>query len=84
VGLGVVIRDHLGKMWAAKSQTRHGFLDPSAAEARATRMAVQLCIEMGIRQVQLEGDAMNVIAAINAKGGDTVNGAKLRGISIVF
>jgi hypothetical protein len=82
VGLGVVIRDHLGKMWAAKSQTRHGFLDPSAAEARATRMAVQLCIEMGIRQVQLEEDAMNVIAAINAKGGDT--GAKLRGISIVF
>jgi hypothetical protein len=79
VGLGVVIRDHLGKMWAAKSQTRHGFLDPSAAEAWAARMAVQLCIEMGTRQVQLEGDAMNVIAAINAEGGDTGEWGQITG-----
>jgi hypothetical protein len=39
VGLGVVIRDHLGTLWAVKSQTRHGFLDPSAAEAWVACMA---------------------------------------------
>jgi ribonuclease HI len=66
VGLGVIIRDHTGAMWAAKSQTRHGFLDPTAAEAWAALMAVQLCIEMGITHVQFEGDAENVVKAVKA------------------
>lgn len=33
-------------------------------------MAVQLCMEMGIRQVQLEGDAKNVIVAMNSEEPD--------------
>jgi hypothetical protein len=70
VGLEVIIRDHHGTMWVAKSQTRYGFLDPSTTEAWAALMVVQLCNEMGIRQVQLKGDAMNVIAAVNSGGTD--------------
>lgn len=49
VGIGVVIRDHQGKMWASKCQTCPGLLDPPAAEAVASFMAAQLCLEMGIR-----------------------------------
>ncbi|XP_059454982.1 uncharacterized protein LOC132185194 [Corylus avellana] len=66
VGLGAVLGDHQGKMWAAQSQTRHGFLDPSAVEALGALLAVQLCMEMGIQQVQLEGNAKNVIMAVNS------------------
>jgi ribonuclease HI len=66
VGLGVIIRDHLGRVWASKSQTRRGFLDPTTAETMAALLAIQLCCEMGIQRVQLEGDAKNVITAVNS------------------
>ena len=42
------------------------FWIPQAAETVAALMAAQLCIEMGIRQVQLEGDAKNVLVAVNS------------------
>jgi hypothetical protein len=51
VGLGTVIWDHQGRVWAAKSITWLGFLNPLAAEFLAAIMAVQLCNEMGIGQV---------------------------------
>ncbi|XP_059446669.1 uncharacterized protein LOC132178236 [Corylus avellana] len=57
VGLGVVIRDHHGKMWVARSLTRLGFMDHRAAETLAASMAVKLGTEMGFRKIQLEGDA---------------------------
>jgi ribonuclease HI len=66
VGLGVVIRDHWGKMWASKSQTKQGFLDPTTGEALAASMAAELCVEMGLSNVQLEGDAKNVVNAVLA------------------
>jgi hypothetical protein len=70
VGLGVIIRDHTRIIWAAKSQTRHGFLDPTIAEAWAVLMVVQLCNKMGITRIQFEGDAKNVINVVKADGSD--------------
>ncbi|XP_059436153.1 uncharacterized protein LOC132169082 [Corylus avellana] len=46
--------------------TRRGFLDPTSAETLAAIMAVQLCTEMGMKQVQLEGDAKVVVDAVNS------------------
>lgn len=66
LGLGAVIWDHQGRMWASKSLTCHGFLDPTTAETMAATMAVQLCYEMGIMQVHLEGDAKNVVDDVNS------------------
>jgi hypothetical protein len=43
VGLGVVIRDHQGRMWASQSRTVRGFLDPKTGELLAALMAVHLC-----------------------------------------
>ncbi|KAE8075715.1 hypothetical protein FH972_014408 [Carpinus fangiana] len=40
----------------------------------AALMAAQLCIEMGIRQVQLEGDAKNAIVAVNSGEPDESGG----------
>lgn len=66
VGLRVVIRDHQGRMWVAKSVTRLGFLEPTTAETLAASMATQLCTEMGFMQVQLEGDAKVVVDAVTS------------------
>jgi hypothetical protein len=66
VGLGAVIGDHQGRMWAAKSLTRLGLLDPLAAETIVATMAAILCNEMGIRQVQPKGDAKEVVDAVNS------------------
>jgi ribonuclease HI len=65
LGLGAVIRDHNGFMCASKSLTRPGMLDPTAAKALAAIMAISLYNELGIRQVLLEGDARNVVEAVN-------------------
>jgi hypothetical protein len=51
VGLGVIIRDQQGKVWASKCQTKQGFLDPTTGEAMAALMAAELCMEMGISKV---------------------------------
>lgn len=67
IGLGVVIRDHLGQMYASKSQTRHGYLEPVAAEAMAALLASLLCCEMRLQQVMLEGDAKVIVDAVNAR-----------------
>lgn len=65
LAFGLVIRDHHETMWTSRSKTRRGFLDPTAA-----LLAVQLCTEMGIMWVILEGDAKNVIAAVNSEEPD--------------
>lgn len=45
-------------------------MDPTAAEAWAALLAVLLCNDVRIRPVQLEGDAKNVISAVNPEGTD--------------
>ena len=62
--LGVTIQDQHGKMWASKCRTKQGFLDSTIGEARAALMAAELCVEMGISKVQLEGDAKNVVILV--------------------
>ena len=57
MGLGAVIRNHHWFMCAAKSMSCQGFLDPVVAEAMAALMPAQLCNEVGLMRIQLEGDA---------------------------
>ena len=49
MGLGVVIRDHMGRLVAARSLSRQGGLDPDAAEAMAALLATQTAHELGIQ-----------------------------------
>ena len=42
IGLGTIIRNHLGDLVAMKSLTRVGLFEPTTAEALAAAMAVQL------------------------------------------
>ena len=51
-------------MWVLKSRMKEGVMDATTGEALATLMAVELCVEIGINGVQLEGDAQNVVSAV--------------------
>jgi ribonuclease HI len=73
VGVGVVVRDSEGQIIVARSLTRLGRLDPTTGEALAAHYAVCLCQEMGAVSLILEGDAKQVVEAINSK---TSNGSR--------
>jgi ribonuclease HI len=65
VGLGVLLRDHTGKMIMAKSLTQKGYLCPAEVESLATVTATQICRSWGIDRVLFVGDAKVVVNAIN-------------------
>jgi ribonuclease HI/ribosomal protein L37AE/L43A len=70
MGLGVVIRDHMGRLVAARSLSRQGGFDPDAAEAIAALVATQIARELGIQRAWFEGDAKIVVDAVNSMEAD--------------
>ena len=63
-GMGVVIRDSIGTMKAARCITKLVCLNSMVAEAWALLEAFRLCRELGFRQVTFEGDAKGIIDAV--------------------
>ncbi|XP_042939454.1 uncharacterized protein LOC122274482 [Carya illinoinensis] len=65
VGISIVIRDWEGKVMATMRMNK--FLSPDAhlAEAVAALHPILLGIELGLRDIILEGDALNVVKEIN-------------------
>jgi ribonuclease HI len=68
MGVGVIIRDAEGQVTAAKSMTIPGVFEPAAGEAVAALHAVELCRDIGIFEVVLEGDSIMVTKAISGIG----------------
>jgi ribonuclease HI len=68
VGLGLIIRDSVGNCIAARSMSMDLQTDATTAEAYAAIHALIFCKELGHTNIILEGDAMNVIKAIEAEG----------------
>ena len=66
VGVGVILRDERGQVLAAMSKTRHGTLEPSTGEAFAASSAVWFCQDLGVQRVVLEGDAKQIVDAVNS------------------
>jgi hypothetical protein len=64
VKMGFVIQNHNGDMLAARNYTHLGYVEPTSIEAMATMVAIQLARDMGLMQVQLEGDAKVVIDVV--------------------
>jgi hypothetical protein len=60
------VKDHTGSVIAAKSLSRSGILDPTVGEALASLHAVRLGQELGGSAIILEGDAKQVVEAINS------------------
>jgi hypothetical protein len=67
MGFGLIMRDHEGKFIAAKSIMRMGLWDSAASEALEAYFGVILGQEIGVQKMILEGDAKQIIDAIQEK-----------------
>jgi hypothetical protein len=67
IGIGVVVRDSKGDIVVARSLTKYGFVEPLAGEIMAACVAVSLCLEMQGQVIIFEGDALQVVIAVNSE-----------------
>jgi ribonuclease HI len=68
IGVGGILRDEQGSVRAAWSLSKHGLLDPTAAEATALFHGVLRCKSLGISNLFIESDSLVVISAIQDQG----------------
>ena len=64
VGIGIVIKDEKGSVVAALSRKIYASLGTVEAEAKAFEMGLQLAKDVGVRDLILEGDSLNVYRAL--------------------
>jgi hypothetical protein len=69
IGIGAIVRDHNGVVLAMLSETVASIKDPATAEAMAARRGVELSKSMGIMKLILEGDALQIVQALQSTGG---------------
>jgi ribonuclease HI len=67
MGMGIILRNHEGKVRAAWSLSKPGLLEPAAAEAVSLFHGMKFCKELGISNLTLEGDSLVVISAIQKR-----------------
>uniref|UniRef100_A0A2N9GCE4 RNase H type-1 domain-containing protein n=1 Tax=Fagus sylvatica TaxID=28930 RepID=A0A2N9GCE4_FAGSY len=63
-GLGAIIRNHWGEVMASLCQRIPYPHSVAAVEASAARTAVNLILELGFREVDIEGDSLEIINAL--------------------
>ncbi|XP_030930858.1 uncharacterized protein LOC115956689 [Quercus lobata] len=64
VGIGVVIRDHLGSVRAAMSKKLRAMLGPLEIEAKAMEEGLRFAWDRGFRAATFEGDSLLVHQAL--------------------
>ncbi|KAK9282161.1 hypothetical protein L1049_005073 [Liquidambar formosana] len=64
VGFGVVVRNHEGQVIAEASKKQDCLFTPCQVEALAIRFAVEFAEDLGLRDVDLEGDNLEVMTAL--------------------
>ncbi|XP_042944784.1 uncharacterized protein LOC122278665 [Carya illinoinensis] len=67
-GIGVVLRDDKGKVTFAASKPEDAIADPMEIELIAILRGIQLCIPLGIVELQIESDALLVIEELKKDG----------------
>ncbi|XP_042952140.1 uncharacterized protein LOC122289228 [Carya illinoinensis] len=71
MGIGIVVRDCSGEVHVVVASPKQITRTANVAESWAMLRAIQLCRELGLRQVQLEGDAKMVVDAVNSNTQDS-------------
>lgn len=69
IGIGLIMRDHEGGVIAMLCETKAYVQDPAAVEAIAARRGAEFSADLGVRKVILEGDALQIVQALNQEGG---------------
>jgi len=65
VGVGIIARDHRGKVLASTCSIQRYIADPATAKAWGARKGVDFGRFLGYSHVILEGDALEVILALH-------------------
>jgi len=68
MGIGLVIKDFNGKVYAAASHVVDFLTDPIVRESMAALKAVEICKNMRLDKIMVEGDSLKVVNAINKPG----------------
>jgi ribonuclease HI len=68
IGMGVVIRDHFGRLVSSFCQKMHIQADPELAEALAVRFAIVRAKDLKLQRVIVASDCLNVVNKIKASG----------------
>ncbi|XP_059428470.1 uncharacterized protein LOC132162224 [Corylus avellana] len=68
IGIGVIIRDSKGLVIAALSRTVDTCPAPVIAESMGALYASEFCCDLGVLDVILKGDSIQVVKAINKMG----------------
>lgn len=69
MGVALVLRDHSGQLLAARRATLPYISDPTIAEALAVTQGLQLCRDLGVQRIIVEGDSLEIISAIQRDSG---------------
>ncbi|XP_040987840.1 uncharacterized protein LOC121235562 [Juglans microcarpa x Juglans regia] len=70
MGLGVIIRDSVGKLLVVVTAPKDHISTAAQAESTALLRAMVICTELGYYQVCFEGDAKVVVDAVNSNNED--------------
>ncbi|XP_042969149.1 uncharacterized protein LOC122301849 [Carya illinoinensis] len=70
MGVGIIIRDEEGEPLVVVCDQRNYVEDPAVAKYVALRKALEICSELNIHNAIFEGDARNVILAIQREEED--------------
>ncbi|XP_042974745.1 uncharacterized protein LOC122306382 [Carya illinoinensis] len=82
VGIGAILRDHMGRSIGTLQARRELNLNPFSGEAYALMMSVVFCKDIGVSNLVVEGDAIQVIRLLSGSvldcsyGGLVVEDAK--------
>jgi hypothetical protein len=68
IGVGIVARDCKGKVLAARCSFHRYISNPAVAEAFGAKICAEFGLFLGLRNVVLEGDALEVVRAISREG----------------
>ncbi|XP_042958180.1 uncharacterized protein LOC122293763 [Carya illinoinensis] len=68
VGIGIIIRDSEGEIFACLCLRVNNLLKPVCVEACALRRAMFFCLELGCSNAVFEGDSLVVVNAANSEG----------------
>ncbi|XP_074300279.1 uncharacterized protein LOC141631518 [Silene latifolia] len=66
-GLGMVVRDHEGKVERVGVQQVRDVWDPDIAEAKAAEFGLRAAVQMGLTNVVLESDSATLITMLKSK-----------------
>lgn len=68
MGIGIIVRDSLGRVEAARSQTICAVQEPVFAEAQGALCAAEFSRDLGLQSIILEGDSIQVVNALQGTG----------------